>query len=269
MRRFFVASLLVVTMLVASGFGFAESAIEYDFDKTDSGVVRVKLDEQYEAKPIKIMVAFEGKNPEFYDYDRFTEFESYGVKSGEGTYQIGIYQNTSGNSYRALAVKTVEVKKIDAFTPYLSSVQNIRWEKGDEATELASELTEGIENDWEKVQAIHQFIIEHITYDYDKAATVSYGYLPDNAATLEKGNGICYDYSSLMASMLRSLDIPTKLVMGRSKAKDVYHAWNEVYDTERDQWVLIDSTYDASWYQHGFSVEMERDQADYVIEKVY
>lgn len=269
MRRFIIASILIITMTIVSGFGFAESAIVYDFDETDTGIVRVKLDDRYEQKPIKIMVAYEGQNPEFYDYDRFSEFESYGVKSGEGTYQIGIYQNTSGNSYRALAVKSVEVKDLDPFSPYLASVQNIRWETGDEATTLALELTEGLESDWEKVLAIHQYLIEHITYDYDKAATVTYGYLPDNAATLENGNGICYDYSSLMASMLRSLEIPTKLVMGKSKAKSVYHAWNEVYDAERDQWVLIDSTYDASLYQHGYAVELERDQADYLIEKVY
>ena len=132
MRRFIIASILIITMTIVSGFGFAESAIVYDFDETDTGIVRVKLDDRYEQKPIKIMVAYEGQNPEFYDYDRFSEFESYGVKSGEGTYQIGIYQNTSGNSYRALAVKSVEVKDLDPFSPYLASVQNIRWETGDE-----------------------------------------------------------------------------------------------------------------------------------------
>lgn len=269
MRRFFVASVLILTLIVVSGFGFADSTIEYDLNQTETGVVRVKLDEQYETKPIKIMVAFEGQNPEFYDYDRFSEFESYGVKDGDGTYQIGIYQNTSGNSYRALAMKTIEVKELDPFSPFLASVQNVRWETGDEATDLALQLTEGLENDWERVKAIHQYIIENIVYDYEKAATVTYGYLPDNAATLENANGICYDYSSLMASMLRSLEIPTKLVMGKSQAKDVYHAWNEVYDAEREKWVLIDSTYDASLYQHGFSVEMERDQSDYIIEKIY
>lgn len=269
MRKFFVASLLSISLICTSGFSFADAAIEYDFDEVDTGVVRVKLDDRYEADTIKIMVAHEGETPEFYDYDRFAEFEAYGITAGEGTYQIGIYQNTTGNSYRSLGMKTVVVDDVDSFAPYLSSVQNVRWESGDETTELALMLTEGIESDWGKVQAIHQYIIENITYDYEKAKTVQSGYLPDNAATLENKNGICYDYSSLMASMLRSLNIPTKLVMGYSNTKNVYHAWNEVYDAAREEWILIDSTYDASYYQHGFQVEMERDSAEYRTEKVY
>ncbi len=269
MRRFLVASLLSFSLLCTSGFGFADAAIVYDFDEADTGVVRVKLDDRYETDTIKIMVAHEGENPEFYDYDRFAEFEAYGITAGEGTYQIGIYQNTTGNSYRSLAMKTVIVDEVDPLAPYLTAVQNVRWEESDKATLLAASLTEGIENDWEKVEVVHQYIMENITYDYEKAKTVQTGYLPENTATLENGNGICYDYSSLMASMLRSLNIPTKLVMGFSNAKDVYHAWNEVYDAEREEWFLIDSTYDASLYQHGFQVEMERDSAEYRTEKVY
>ena len=269
MRKILVASLLSLSLICTSGFAFADAAIVYDFDQAETGVVRVKLDDRYEADTIKIMVAYEGQNPEFYDYDRFAEFESYGIDEGIGTYQIGIYQNTSGNSYRSIGMKTVEVDELDSLIPYLSSVQSIRWDAKDEAAELALALTDGIESDWAKVQAVHQYIIENITYDYDKAKTVQTGYLPDNAATLENGNGICYDYSSLMASMLRSLSIPTKLVMGYSNTKDVYHAWNEVYDAEREEWILIDSTFDASLYQHGFAVEMERDLAEYRVEKVY
>lgn len=269
MRKYLVASLLSLSLICTSGLGFADASIVYDFDEANTGVVRVKLDDQYEDDTIKIMVAYEGETPEFYDYDRFAEFEAYGITGGEGTYQIGIYQNTTGNSYRSLAMKTVVVEDVDPLAPYLTSVQNVRWEESDKAATLAAALTEGIENDWGKVQAIHQYIIENITYDYEKAKTVAAGYLPDNAATIENGNGICYDYSSLMASMLRSLNIPTKLVMGYSNAKDVYHAWNEVYDAEREEWLLVDSTYDASLYQHGFSVKMERDSAEYRIEKVY
>ncbi len=269
MRKFLVASLLSISLICTSGLGFADAAIVYDFDEAETGVVRVKLDDRYQEDTIKIMVAYEGESPEFYDYDRFAEFEAYGITAGEGTYQIGIYQNTTGNSYRSLAMKTVVVDEVDPFAPYLTSVQNIRWEAEDATTELALLLTEGIENDWGKVQAIHQYIIENITYDYEKAKIVRTGYLPDNGATLENGNGICYDYSSLMASMLRSLAIPTKLVMGYSNTKSVYHAWNEVYDAAREEWILIDSTYDASLYQHGFQVEMERDSAEYRIEKVY
>ena len=59
-------------------------------------------------------------------------------------------------------------------------------------------------------------------------------------------------YSSLLASMLRSLDVPTKLVTGYVAPDYLYHAWNEVY-IEGTGWVRINrfySTYKAVSYTH-------------------
>ena len=44
---------------------------------------------------------------------------------------------------------------------------------------------------------------------------------------LESGKGICFDYAAVMAAMLRSQNIPCKLVVGF--AGKVYHAWINVY----------------------------------------
>ena len=44
---------------------------------------------------------------------------------------------------------------------------------------------------------------------------------------LEAKKGICFDYSAVMAAMLRSQGIPCKLVIGY--AGTVYHAWINVY----------------------------------------
>ncbi|MGI6627015.1 MAG: transglutaminase-like domain-containing protein [Bacillota bacterium] len=65
---------------------------------------------------------------------------------------------------------------------------------------------------------------------------------------LEAGKGICFDYSSLLASMLRSLDVPTKLVTGYVAPDYLYHAWNEVY-IEGTGWVRINRFY--STYKEG------------------
>ena len=71
--------------------------------------------------------------------------------------------------------------------------------------------------------------VDHISYDYQKAASVQSGYLPIPDATLASGKGICFDYAAVMTSMLRSLDIPTKLVIGYTGG--TYHAWVSVYLT--------------------------------------
>ena len=59
------------------------------------------------------------------------------------------------------------------------------------------------------------------------------GYLPDLDQVLEKKMGICFDYASLTAALLRVQGIAVKLVIGY--ADNTYHAWNEVYLS--GQWV--------------------------------
>ena len=68
---------------------------------------------------------------------------------------------------------------------------------------------------------------------------------------MKTGKGICFDYASLMAALLRSQGIPTKLVVGYSG--DAYHAWISVYldeigwvdkiiEFDGKSWSLIDPT---------------------------
>ena len=63
------------------------------------------------------------------------------------------------------------------------------------------------------------------------------GYLPDLDELYETKKGICYDYASMLAAMLRAVGIPAKLVMGYVAPNNVYHAWNEVY-IEGEGWVV-------------------------------
>ena len=62
----------------------------------------------------------------------------------------------------------------------------------------------------QKVEKIYSFVVDNITYDKQKAATVTSGYLPNLDAVLQSGTGICFDYSAVMTAMLRSQRIPHK-----------------------------------------------------------
>jgi transglutaminase-like putative cysteine protease len=72
-----------------------------------------------------------------------------------------------------------------------------------------------------------------------------------------------------MASMLRSLGIPTKLTTGYTPNAKTYHAWNEVYIQSLNRWLIIDSTYDAEMRNRGLKVNMFKDQKDYRTEKEF
>ena len=101
-------------------------------------------------------------------------------------------------------------------------------------------------------------MVGNISYDYDKASELANatGYVPDPDATLASGTGICFDYASLSAAMLRSLGIPCKIVTGYVSPDNLYHAWNLVYlnggwvsvefSIDPDTWTRVDLTFAAA-----------------------
>lgn len=77
------------------------------------------------------------------------------------------------------------------------------------------------------MQAVFDFVTKNFSYDYELAKTVQSGYLPVVDRVLEGKKGICFDYAAVMCAMLRSQNIPCKLVVGY--AGTTYHAWINVY----------------------------------------
>jgi transglutaminase-like putative cysteine protease len=94
-------------------------------------------------------------------------------------------------------------------------------------------------------------------------STISTSYIPDINETFKSGKGICYDFSSLFAAMLRSAGIPAKLVKGYTDNAVGYHAWNEVYDSAAGSWVTIDTTYDSQIKASGAAFTMIKDSGSY------
>jgi transglutaminase-like putative cysteine protease len=115
----------------------------------------------------------------------------------------------------------------------------------------------------EKIDKLYSYVVENIIYDYDKIDGLEYSYVPHNDVTLELKAGICYDYSSLLASMLRSQGIPTKMVKGYANTSSVYHAWNEVFLSDEKRWVVVDTTFDAYREQNGYSYSFEKVSSNY------
>ena len=124
-------------------------------------------------------------------------------------------------------------------------MQNISFSETSKVVKKAAELCKGVTTEIGKVEKIYQFIVETIKYDFDKAKQVTEGklngYLPSVDVIFDAKKGICYDYSSVMAAMLRSQGIPTKLVTGYVAPKNVYHAWNDVFITGQG-WIKIQSS---------------------------
>ena len=93
---------------------------------------------------------------------------------------------------------------------------------------------------------MYDYVVGGFTYDKVRARTVASGYLPNIDSVLAQKKGICFDYAAVMAAMLRSQNIPCKLVVGYTG--ELYHAWINVY-TDESGWVDGMIFFDGSKWQ--------------------
>ncbi|NLK01192.1 MAG: transglutaminase domain-containing protein [Clostridia bacterium] len=255
-----ILSILVILLLPSPAQG---DNSYLDKSVMDKGIVKLNYQSD---KTVAVRVS---RGEISYDYIMRNGNNNIPLQLGSGEYIIRVLEHLDGNKYRQVAQKTVNSNPADVKAVYLQSIQMINWDKEMMAVKKAGQLTEGMENDGDKVRAIYNYIVGNIAYDHAKAQSVGAGYLPVVDEILKIKRGICYDYASLFAVMLRSQGIPTKLLMGRKSDVQEYHAWNEVFLKEEGKWVTIDTTYDAGMRTVGVQAFMIKNNNDYTIEKVY
>ncbi len=177
---------------------------------------------------------------------------------GDGSYTFRIMQNTSGNNYVELASAAADVMLDSEFAPFLRPNIFCNFTSSSTCVAKARELVANASNQGDAVQVICEYVVSNVTYDDAKAEQLktASGYVPDPDETLASGTGICFDYASLGAAMLRSQGIPAKIVTGYVSPGDIYHAWIMVhmdgtwksaqFSVNQNTWSRVDLTFAAS-----------------------
>ena len=175
-----------------------------------------------------------------YNYDLSSDGTPsvFPLQCGNGTYLFRIMENVSKSSYAEKYSVSADVVLTDEFAPFLINSDYVDYTADSYAAKTAYELTLGTKTDVEAIKRIYDYVCLNIRYDYEKAKTVTAGYMPVPDETLRSRKGICFDYAALTAAMLRSLGVPTKMVFGYVAPKGLYHAWNMFY-TEETGWVTV------------------------------
>jgi hypothetical protein len=199
-----------------------------DYSNASAGYFMVKY--EGDTDKIKVLVTHESDEAYTYDLQLNGDFNTFPFSQGNGKYTVGVYENVEGDKYATAAEKKIEVKIKDEFSPFLHPNQYANFNEGSACVAKAQEVVTGSKTDLGATEQVFLFVVDNVTYDYDLAASVQSGYVPDPDATLQSGTGICFDYASLTTSMLRSQGIPCQLVVGY--AGSAYHAWIEVYSKE-------------------------------------
>ena len=162
------------------------------------------------------------------------QWETFPLSDGNGAYQFIVYENIEGTKYAAVLSVSCTVALTDEFAPFLRPNQYVDYASAPNTVAKAAELTKGISDPLKKVEAVYNYVVTNLTYDKQLAATVQSGYLPVLDTVLANKTGICFDYAALMTGMLRSQNVPCKLVVGY--AGSAYHAWISVW-SDTTGWV--------------------------------
>ncbi len=227
---------------------YGSEGVTIDASHISEGYIMVS----YTGTNEKVKLQITGPDEVVYTYDLHGDYETFPLTAGSGSYTVGVFENIEGTSYSTLFTQTIDVKIDDEFGPYLYANQYVNFNGDSKVVEKAEELSKPCNDDLDVIEQVYNYMISNFTYDYDKAESVQSGYLPDVDEVFEAQTGICFDYAAVMAAMLRSQRIPTRLEVGY--AGDVYHAWISTYIEEQGwvngiiqfdgkNWELMDPTF--------------------------
>lgn len=101
------------------------------------------------------------------------------------------------------------------------------------AHEIVQEITAPDDSPHQKVKAIHDYVVSHLTYDEGMTKFTAY-------EALTEGKTVCQGYALLVHAMLIEAGIPGQIIEG--EAGGTLHAWNLVLLD--GSWYHLDATWD-------------------------
>lgn len=258
--KIFAMFCIVVTMFVNFSFATSEATTpmvasfirsnKITIQKTPSEVEgKVTLSGKTENAKIKIFVV-KDEITRWYDVqlENGTFYEEIWLIDGTGNYTVSVLFHKEENRYGfGPTVKVENVTEVNRFTVPTLHVES----NNEDIIQLANKITKNSKNDMEKARNIHDWVSSNITYDYKKYSrhlennyNNTYGALH----ALKTGTGVCYDFANLIAALGRATGLQVKVIKGNytTTYRTELHAWNEIYISEENRWVVLDSTFASS-----------------------
>ncbi len=139
-----------------------------------------------------------------------------------------------------------QVPVADVPSRYLVYLLGSRYCETDKLSNIAWSLFGNVPEGWRRVQAICDFVHNHLTFGYQYARSTRTAY-----EAYEERIGVCRDFAHLAVAFCRCMNIPTRYANGflgdigvpRDPAPMDYNAWLEVYLDHR--WYIFDARHNV------------------------
>lgn len=144
------------------------------------------------------------------------------------------------------AINNVDMKKVDNDTINIDEI------KYSSIVSKAKEITKTATTEYEKIKLIYIWIAENISYNNDQFYYGKNKTDQDAVNVFNNKIAVCAGYSNLMHVMLKSVGIKDIIISAYARVESDYrfgvdnnagHAWNMAYSSEKERWVLLDSTW--------------------------
>ena len=239
-----------------------------DISNTSQGYIGIKYTGSN--KQVKVSVDNNGSR-NIYDLwaSDYNEFIFLPLHEGNGVYDITVLEHMSGISYHTAFSETIDAMMADETLPFLYPSYYVDFSEDSAAAHEAARIAKSAKSDLELVTEIYNVLSINITYDYDLESRAKAGipHKTDIDTVLKKRCGICIDYATLMAAMLRSQGVPAKVVIGRVAigSRDLFpsHTWVSacIRDGDEIKWIDVDPTQAAT---AGRQASMKAPLVDYI-----
>lgn len=232
----------------------SDDLVLIDYSNINQGYIMAKTLSSNHSK-LKIQIIHD-EETYTYDIDKDDTYISYPLSLGSGNYVIKVLENTSDSNYILRYSLDLDVSLENEYIAFLYPNQIVDYNLNTLCISKSFELVKDDSTDLDRVESIYTWVLDTISYDWDKVNEVNGKYvIPVLDDIYNEKKGICFDYASIMAAMLRVQHIPTKVVTGM--VDEGYHAWIEVYIENigwvkphvyfgDDTWTQMDPTYDAN-----------------------
>lgn len=164
---------------------------------------------------------------------------------GDGRYSVSLCLQKEGNQYNIISSIQLSVKIEDPLKRFLLPIPISDFTEDTTAVAVARKLYTEATSSVEFTDLAFRWVTDTISYDEEMFLLASSsGYRPDLDRIVEDGKGICADYASVFAAMLRSCGIPCQIVYGdiETTTGKRYHAWNMVW--------LEDASGEGKWWRY-------------------